>query len=88
MRKPNGINGGRGVMISENTVLDLEGRCSIHLSYGRSQRNVSGWPASAQARLSGGGMVRPIGVVERIAQFGCAQLGCLTKQAAFAGCNV
>ena len=56
MRKPNEINGGRGVTISENTVFDLEGRCSIHLSYGRSQRNVSGWPASAQARLSGAGV--------------------------------
>jgi hypothetical protein len=38
-------------MISENTVLDLEGRCSIQLSYGRSQKDISGWPASAQARL-------------------------------------
>ena len=75
-------------MISENTVFDLEGRCSIHLSYGRSQRDISRWLASAQARLSGGGMECPVGVVERIAQFGRAQLGCLTKQAAFAGCNV
>ena len=70
MRKPNEINGGRGVMISEKTVLDLEGRCSIQLSYGRSQRNISGWPASAQAWLSGGGLERPGEVVERIALFG------------------
>jgi hypothetical protein len=53
MRKPNGINGGRGVRISENTLFDLEGRCSIQLSYGRNPRNISGWPVSAQARLSG-----------------------------------
>ena len=53
MRMPNEINGGRGVRISENTVFDLEGRCSIQLSYGRSQRNISSWLASAQARLSG-----------------------------------
>ena len=55
MRKLNEINGGRGVRISENTVFDLEGRCSIHLSYGRSQKKISSWLASAQARLSGGG---------------------------------
>jgi hypothetical protein len=55
MRKPNEINGGRGVRISKNTVFDLEGRCSIHLSYGRSQRDISGWLASAQVRLSHGG---------------------------------
>jgi hypothetical protein len=60
MKQPNEINGGRGVMISENTILDLEGRCSIQLSYGRSQRDISGWLASAQARLShgrGGGRI-------------------------------
>jgi hypothetical protein len=53
MIKPNEINGGRGVRISENTFLDLEGRCSIQLSYGRSQKNISGWPVLAQAWLSG-----------------------------------
>ena len=37
----------------ERGTLCLEGRCSIQLSYGRSQKNISGWPASAQARLSG-----------------------------------
>ena len=30
----NEINGGRGVMISDNDFHDLEIRCSIHLSYG------------------------------------------------------
>ena len=34
----NEINGRRGVMISEKVFFDLEGRCSIQLSYGR-----SGW---------------------------------------------
>ncbi len=37
----------------ERGTLCLEGRCSIHLSYGRSQKDISSWPASAQARLSG-----------------------------------
>ena len=55
MKIANKINGGRGVMISDKTVLDLEGRCSIQLSYGRSQKDISGWLASAQARLSDGG---------------------------------
>jgi hypothetical protein len=41
MKITNKINGGRWVRISENTVLDLEGRCSIQLSYGRSQKNIS-----------------------------------------------
>ena len=40
MKRPNEINDGRGVRNSENTALDLEGRCSIHLSYGRSQRTL------------------------------------------------
>jgi hypothetical protein len=53
MKITNKINGGRGVMISDKTVLDLEGRCSIQLSYGRNPRNISGWPGSVQARLSG-----------------------------------
>jgi hypothetical protein len=52
MRKPNEINSGRWVRISEKTFLDLEGRCSIHLSYGRRHRDISGRAASAQARLS------------------------------------
>jgi hypothetical protein len=54
MRKPYEINNGRGVMISENTVLDLEGRCSIQLSYGRSRKDITGGSRPAQARLSGG----------------------------------
>ena len=46
----NEINGGREVMIPEKVVLDLEGRCSIQLSYGRSQRQVSPDQAARQAR--------------------------------------
>jgi len=53
MKIVNEINGRRWVMISEKVVLDLEGRCSIQLSYERSQKNFSGWPSSAQAWLSG-----------------------------------
>ncbi len=34
----------------ERGTLCLEGRCSIQLSYGRSQENISGWPAWAQGR--------------------------------------
>ena len=37
----NKINGGRGVRISENTIFDLEGRCSIQLSYGRNRHKIS-----------------------------------------------
>ena len=33
MRIANRINGGRRVMIPENVDFDLEGRCSIQLSY-------------------------------------------------------
>jgi hypothetical protein len=64
MIKSNGINGGRGVRISENIVFDLEGRCSIHLSYGRNPRNISGWLASAQARLSHGGRAIPFTICD------------------------
>ena len=35
----------------ERATLCLEGRCSIHLSYGRSQRDISGSATCAQARL-------------------------------------
>src|SRR5208337_1317483 len=35
----------------ERATLCLEGRCSIHLSYGRRQRDISGSAACAQARL-------------------------------------
>jgi hypothetical protein len=42
MKIVNEINGGRWVMIPEKVVLDLEGRCSIQLSYGRGQKNISG----------------------------------------------
>ena len=38
----------------EPKTLCLEGRCSIQLSYGRSQRNISGWLAAAQARCTRG----------------------------------
>ena len=38
----------------ERGTLCLEGRCSIQLSYGRSPKDISGWLASAQVRLSGG----------------------------------
>ena len=46
----NEINGGRGVMISEKADFDLEGRCSIQLSYRRRQNEVSLRHASPQAR--------------------------------------
>ena len=51
MNIPNEINGGGGLVISENTVFDLEGRCSIQLSYGRIQGLVA-WDSSAQSRAA------------------------------------
>jgi hypothetical protein len=44
----NEINGGGGLMISEKTAFDLEGRCSIQLSYGRRLKNNRQKPASRQ----------------------------------------
>ena len=47
----NEINGGRSVMISENSNFHLEGRCSIQLSYRRNYGNTSQRRRFVQARL-------------------------------------
>ena len=45
----NKINNGRYVTISEKVLFDLEGRCSIQLSYGRNPVQIKPRLATAQA---------------------------------------
>ena len=51
MKITNEINGGRGVMISENPCFYLEGRCSIQLSYGRNRHDISRCQLARQSQI-------------------------------------